>query len=132
MRGVSVYLEPSIYTASGTGTSVLQMSVETLARYYIRSLFVKDVTRGVNRAPFVQGGAVLAWERVGGNSSCDVLAVGPEIRAGYRFVFGNRGFFVEPSAGWLTLFGVSTESSGPSGRTDNNRTPVPAISPEIG
>lgn len=104
-RAWAIDIEPSFYGASGTGTSILQINVEALARFYLTSLFVDDPTRPAQWGPFAAAGGVAAWGYAQGDSTITVLALGPAIRAGYRFVFGDAGIFVEPSVGFMALFG---------------------------
>jgi hypothetical protein len=108
----SLDLESSGYWASGTDNSVVQINVAALARFYFMSLFIKDSARQVQWGPFLAGGAVVAWERAQADSILNVLSIGPVLRAGYRLVFGDRGIFVEPSLGWMALFGGEFAPSG--------------------
>lgn len=107
-RGWAIDLEPSFYTASGTGASILQISAEALMRFYFTSLFVGDAARPVSWGPFLAAGAVATWGYAQGDSTISVLALGPAIQAGYRVVFGDAGFFFEPSLGYMALFSSST------------------------
>jgi hypothetical protein len=102
-------LEPSFYAASGTGMSIAQVNAEALARCYLVSLFAKDQPRTARWGPYLAGGAVAAWSRETGGSVITILALGPEIRGGYRFVFGEAGLFVDPSVGYALLTGIRLE-----------------------
>jgi len=113
-RAWAIDIEPSFYWASGTGTSILQINAEALARFYLVSLFVDDQTRTVQWGPFVAAGAIAAWGYAQGDSTITVLALGPAIRAGYRFIFGDAGIFVEPSVGFMALFGGQFAPAGAS------------------
>ena len=103
-RAWAIDLEPSFYAASGTDMSILQVNVEALARFYLVSLIASDAARPVEWGPYVAAGAVAAWGDAQGDSNISVLAVGPAVRAGYRVVFGDAGFFFEPSVGFMALF----------------------------
>ena len=105
-------LEPSAYVASGPGAFVLQLTVEALARFYFMSLVVTEAERQAQWGPFLAGGAVVAWARAQGNSTLSAFSIGPELRAGYRLVFGDGGIYVEPTFGWMVLFGAQLGSGG--------------------
>ncbi len=116
-RGWAINLEPSFYAATGTDTSILQINAEALARFYLTSLFVVDAARPVQWGPFVAAGAVAAWEYAQGDSAMSVLALGPAVRAGYRVVFGDTGFFFEPSLGFMALVSSRTNTGVTLGMT---------------
>ncbi len=113
-RAWAIDIEPSFYGTSGTGTSILQINVEVLTRFYLLSLFLDDLTRPVQWGPFAAAGGVAAWGYSQGDSTITVLALGPAVRAGYRFVFGNAGIFAEPSVGFMALFGGQFAPAGVS------------------
>ena len=104
-RSWAADLDPSFYMASVTGTSILQLNLEALARFYIMSLFVADAARTAQWGPFISAGAVAAWECIRTESSVSVPAFGPMIQVGYRFVFGDEGIFFEPLLGLMALLG---------------------------
>ena len=76
------------------------------------SLVVTEEDRQVQWGPFLAGGAAVAWGHAQGNSTLNAFSIGPDLRAGYRLVFGDRGIYLEPTLGWMVLFGAQL---GPSG-----------------
>jgi hypothetical protein len=111
-RAWSLNLAPSGYWASINGTSMLQLNMEGTVRFCLMSLFVKDASRQVNWGLFAACGAATAWERIETASALNVLSAGPVLRAGYRLVLGDHGIFLEPSLGWMALYGVQFSSGG--------------------
>jgi hypothetical protein len=110
----SLGLEPSGYWATGVGSSVLQLNLEGTLRFHLMSLFVDDHARPTHWGPFLAAGADASWERARVSSSLAILSLGPVLKAGYRLVFGEHGIFLEPSIGWMALFGVELGSGGGS------------------
>ncbi len=113
-RAWALDIEPSFYAGSGSGEAILQVNAEALARFYVMSLFVGDANRTMQWGPFVAAGAVAAWENAQGDAGVAALAVGPAVRVGYRLVFGDAGFFLEPSLGFMALLGGRFEPGGSS------------------
>jgi len=118
-RAWSLSFEPSLYWASGTGSSVMQVNLETFARFYFNSLFVADRAKPVHWGAFLECGVAVVWETMQANATINVLSVGPEIRGGYRFVLGNSGVFLGPGVGWVALFGTGIGSIGQSYSTNS-------------
>ncbi|HVP17434.1 MAG TPA: hypothetical protein VMU36_00455 [Spirochaetia bacterium] len=110
-HSVSLQLQPSAYYASGTSVTIFQLTVITSLRFYVVSLFVTDPRRQAQWGPFVSGGAAVAWARMLNGSTIDAVSFGPDLAAGYRLVFGNHGIFIEPSVGWMALYGATFNSS---------------------
>ena len=107
---LSLTFEPSAYWSSGTGVSILQLTLVAMMRFYPVALFVSEGQ--AHWGPFVAAGAAVAWAHEQSDASLDVVSFGPDVEAGYRLVFGDRGIFVEPSFGWTALYGGRFDSSG--------------------
>jgi len=94
--------------------TLFQLTVIAEVRFYIVSLLVTDPSRQAHWGPFVSGGAAVAWARMLGGSTIDAVSFGPDLAAGYRLVFGDHGIFLEPSMGWMALYGATFTTSGMS------------------
>ncbi len=109
---MSLTFSPSVYWASGTDVSVLQLTMIAMMRFYPVALFVNEAQ--AHWGPFVAAGAAVAWAQEQSGATLNVVSFGPDVEVGYRLVFGDRGIFVEPTFGWMALYGGLLDSSGAS------------------
>ena len=59
-------------------------------------------------------GADVAWTRQLSDSTLDAVSFGPDVEGGYRLVFGDRGSSIQPTFGWIALYGARLNVEGPS------------------
>jgi len=111
-HSLSVTIEPSVYWAAGTGQSIFQLTAVGGVRFYLMSLFIPESRRRAQWGPFAFAGIALAWARQTGSTTFDTICFGPNVAVGYRLVFGDRGFFLEPTVGWMALYGAQLDESG--------------------
>lgn len=110
---LSLTLQTVASWTPGTGSSVFQLALIAQARFYFVSLFVPE-TGQADWGPFIAAGAAVAWTRELNDSTVDAVSFGPDVQAGYRLVFGDRGIFLEPTFAWLALYGARFDVEGPS------------------
>ncbi len=110
---LSLTLQTAASWAPGTGSSVFQLALIAQARFYFISLFVPENGQA-NWGPFMAAGADVAWTRQLSDSTLDAVSFGPDVEGGYRLVFGDRGIFIEPTFGWIALYGARFDVEGPS------------------
>jgi hypothetical protein len=106
-RAWSLSVEPSFSIASSPGLITTQIAARTTARYYFSELFGDRRESFIDTGLYAGLGAAVAWAYMNGGSPLSLLSIGPAVQAGYRFAFGSTGFFLEPYAGWMVLFGAS-------------------------
>jgi hypothetical protein len=100
-------LLPVFSLASTTGLLTTQTSVEAAARFWFSGFFAGYPEGRLDTGLFVELGVIAAFAYMNGGSPLSLLSAGPAARTGWRFAFGDSGFFLEPYAGWMALFGVS-------------------------
>jgi hypothetical protein len=115
---LSLTFQPSAYWSSGTDVSIIQLTMAVMMRFYLISLFVPE-ERQAHWGPFMAAGVGVAWAREHSGALLDVIAFGPDVQAGYRLVFGDRGFFLEPTVAWMSLYGARLDASGATATTNS-------------
>jgi hypothetical protein len=98
---------PVFSLASTTGLLTTQVSVQAEGRFWFSGLFAGYPQTRLDTGLFAGLGAVAAYAYMNGGTPLSLLSVGPAVQAGWRFAFADNGFFLEPYAGWMVLFGVS-------------------------